>query len=100
MESFLKTSFRNVRSDKRTEKFHKTLLDEVLNIKPEWSEYSWIRQIRDEKTGKIIQPEYKIDPDAMNGNFKVDLAGLKDGELKIVILAKSNNSSINKNNKS
>ena len=41
METFLETSFQNVRSSKRTDEFHKALLNEVLNTNPDWAEYDW-----------------------------------------------------------
>ena len=81
---FLKTSFLNVRSPKRTKKFHKVLLDEVLNSNLAWAEYDW-------------QYEYKLPVDGFSGTFEIDIAGFVNGELKVVILDKAINSSINKN---
>ena len=84
METFLETSFQNVRSSKRTDEFHVELLDEVLNANPTWAEYDW-------------QYEYKLPVDGFGGTFDIDIAGFRDGELKIAILGKALNSNINKN---
>ena len=84
METFLETSFQNVRSPKRTDAFHVELLDEVLNANPAWAEYDW-------------QYEYKLPVDGFGGTFDIDIAGFRDGELKVAILGKALNSNINKN---
>ena len=84
METFLETSFQNVRSSKRTDEFHKVLLDEVLNANIEWAEYTW-------------QYEYQLPVDGFGGTFDIDIAGFVDGELKVAILGKALNSNINKN---
>ena len=84
METFLETSFQNVRSSKRTDEFHKVLLDEVLNANPEWAEYTW-------------QYEYQLPVDGFGGTFDIDIAGFRDGQLKVAILGKALNSNINKN---
>jgi hypothetical protein len=84
METFLETSFQNVRSPYRTNDFHKVLLDEVLNANPAWAEYDW-------------QYEYQLPVDGFGGTFKIDIAGFVNGELKVTILGKAINSSINKN---
>lgn len=84
METFLETSFQNVRSSKRTDEFHKVLLDEVLNANPAWAEYDW-------------QYEYQLPVDGFGGTFDIDIAGFVNGELKVAILGKALNSNINKN---
>jgi len=84
METFLETSFQNVRSSKRTDEFHKVLLDEVLNANPSWAEYDW-------------QYEYQLPVDGFGGTFDIDIAGFVDGQLKVAILGKALNSNINKN---
>ena len=84
LNEFLTTSFQNVRSSKRTDKLHKVLLDEVLNNNPDWAEYTW-------------QFEYQLTVDGFGGTFDIDIAGFKNGELKVVILAKAINSNVNKN---
>lgn len=84
IETFLKTSFQNVRSSKRTEKLHKCILDEVLNANPAWKEYDWDFE-------KLVRK------DAFGGTFKVDIVGYKNGELKVAILDKAINSSASKN---
>jgi len=99
IETFLKTSFQNVRSSKRTDRFHEVLLNEILNLKPEWAEYDWIYGKHD-ANGKLTQKEYVLKNDGFRGSFKIDIAGFKNGELKVAILGKALNSSINKNLKS
>ena len=84
METFLETSFQNVRSSKRTDEFHTVLLDEVLNANPEWAEYDW-------------QYEYQLPVDGFGGTFDIDIAGFQNGQLKVAILGKALNSNINKN---
>ena len=84
LNEFLTTSFQNVRSSKRTDELHKVLLDEVLNNNPDWAEYTW-------------QFEYQLTVDGFGGTFDIDIAGFKNGELKVAILAKAINSNVNKN---
>jgi len=84
METFLETSFQNVRSSRRTDELHKVVLDEVLNANPAWAEYSW-------------QYEYQLPVDGFGGTFDIDIAGFVNGELKVAILVKALNSNINKN---
>ena len=84
METFLETSFQNVRSPKRTKVCHKDLLNEVLNANPEWAEYDW-------------QYEYKLPVDGFGGTFDIDIAGFVNGQLKVAVLGKALNSNINKN---
>lgn len=84
METFLETSFQNVRSSKRTDAFHNALLDEVLNANHSWADYSW-------------QFEYQLPVDGFGGTFDIDIAGFVNGELKVAILGKALNSNINKN---
>jgi hypothetical protein len=84
MQTFLETSFQNVRSSKRTDEFHKVLLDEVLNANPDWAEYDW-------------QYEYQLPVDGFGGTFDIDIAGFMNDELKVAILGKALNSNINKN---
>ena len=84
METFLETSFSNVRSNKRTDVLHKVLLDEVLNTNPTWVEYEW-------------KFEYRLPQDGFGGTFDIDIAGFYDDELKVAILAKAMNSNISKN---
>jgi hypothetical protein len=84
METFLQTSFENVRSDKRTNIFHAILLDEVLNVNPIWANYDW-------------KFEYKLPVDGFGGTFDLDIAGFVDGVLKVAILGKAMNSNIAKN---
>jgi len=84
MQTFLETSFQNVRSDKRTDVLHQVLLDEILNDNPTWAEYDW-------------KFEYKLPVDGFGGTFDLDIAGFVDGVLKVAILAKAMNSNIAKN---
>jgi hypothetical protein len=84
METFLQTSFENVRSNKRTNILHRVLLDEVLNANPIWAEYDW-------------KFEYQLPVDGFGGTFDLDIAGFVGEELKVAILAKAMNSNIAKN---
>jgi len=84
LSEFLTTSFQNVRSSKRTDELHKVLLDEVLNSNSDWAEYDW-------------QFEYKLPVDGFGGTFDIDIAGFRDTELKVAVLAKAINSNVNKN---
>ena len=84
IETFIETSFQNVRSSKRTDELHKALLDEALNANPDWAEYDW-------------QYEYKLPVDGFGGTFDIDIAGFENGVLKVAILAKAINSNVNKN---
>ena len=85
METFLETSFQNVRSSKRTDEFHNALLDEVLNANNEWAEYNW-------------KFEYQLPVDGFGGTFDIDIAGFDaEGNLKVAILGKAINSNVNKN---
>jgi len=86
LQNFLSTSFQNVRSSKRTDKFHEVLLDEVLNAIPSWAEYDW-------------QYEYRLPVDGFGGTFDIDIAGFVDGVFKVAILGKALNSNICKNMK-
>lgn len=84
LETFIETSFQNVRSPKRTDNLHKVLLDEILNNNNAWAEYDW-------------KFEYKLPIDGFGGTFDIDIAGFEDGILKVAILAKAINSNVNKN---
>ena len=83
--NFLKTSFQNVRSSKRTDDLHIALLNDVKNNNPQWKDLDW-------------KYEYKLPIDAFGGTFDIDIAGFNDkNELKVCILAKAINSNVNKN---
>ena len=85
MQTFLESSFQNVRSSKRTDQLHKELLNEVLNANPAYVEYTW-------------QYEYRLPVDGFGGTFDIDIAGFdSNGVLKVAILAKAINSNVNKN---
>ena len=82
---FLKTSFQNVRSSKRTDRLHKVVLDGVLSSNADWAKYDW-------------KFEYTLKKDGFNGTFKLDIVGLdSNGDIKVVILDKAYQSSVNKN---
>ena len=84
LSEFLTTSFQNVRSKDRTDELHKALLNEILNANPEMAEYRW-------------EFEYKIN-DAFGGTFQVDIVGFDTNDnIRIVILDKAYQSSVNKN---
>ena len=84
LETFLITSFQNVRSSRRTDRLHRVLLEKVLENKPEWRDYSW-------------RFEYTLPEDGFGGTFSIDIAAFEQEALKVCILAKAINSSVNKN---
>jgi hypothetical protein len=84
LQSFLQTSFQNVRSSRRTDKLNQIILDEILNSNPELAEYDW-------------KFEHRLLEDGFGGTFDIDIAGFLNGELKVAILNKALNSNINKN---
>ena len=86
IQSFLTTSFQNVRSSRRTDDLHQALLEELTQTCPEFDKFMW-------------KFEYKLQEDAFGGTFDIDLAGfdVSSGELKVAVLAKAINSNVNKN---
>ena len=84
LEKFLTKSFQNVRSSKRTDKLHEAVLDFVLDSYPEWKKYDWVH-------------ESMLKEDGFGGTFKMDLVAFDGKDLKICILVKAMNSSVNKN---
>ena len=85
LETFLKTTFFDVRSAKRTDALHNALLSELLKKYPKYKKYNW-------------KFEYNLRGDAYGGTFKIDIIGLdNEGIPKLAILCKCNNSNIGKN---
>ena len=85
ISEFLTTSFQNVRSKERTNRLHKAVLNEILNVNPEFAELRW-------------EFEYELSEDAFGGTFDLDIVGFDDNdEIKVVILVKAMNSNVNKN---
>jgi len=73
------------RSPKRTDDLHEVLKREIIEKNPQWKDLIW-------------KDEYKLPVDAFEGTFDIDIAGFDvDGNLKVCILAKGCQSSINKN---
>ena len=73
------------RSPKRTDDLHEVLKREIIEKNPQWKDLKW-------------KFEYKLPVDAFEGTFDIDIAGFDvDGNLKVCILAKGCQSSINKN---
>ena len=73
------------RSPKRTDDLHEVLKREIIEKNPQWKDLIW-------------KDEYKLPVDAFGGTFDIDIAGFDvDGNLKVCILAKGCQSSINKN---
>ena len=73
------------RSSKRTDDLHDVLKREIIEKNPQWKDLKW-------------KFEYKLPVDAFGGTFDIDIAGFDvDGNLKVCILAKGCQSSINKN---
>ena len=59
--------------------------DRVLSSNADWAKYDW-------------KFEYTLKKDGFNGTFKLDIVGLdSNGEIKVVILDKAYQSSVNKN---
>ena len=82
---FLKSTFVDVRSAKRTDELHNAILSELLKKYPRYKKYDW-------------KFEYNLRGDAYGGSFKIDILGFnKNGFPKIAILCKCNNSNIGKN---
>lgn len=84
LEDFLLTTFKDNRNKKRTDVLHKVVLNEFLNLYPEYSEYVW---------------KYEVDlPDSYGSKFRVDIVGFgKNGGAKIAICDKSMNGNISQN---
>jgi hypothetical protein len=83
---FLKTTFQNVRSSKRTDVLHQSVLSEIIKNYPKYEKYSW-------------KFEERISKDGYGGTFDIDIVGTIKGEPKIAILCKCINSSFGKNSK-
>ena len=82
---FLKSSYKNIRSSKRTDVLHNAILEDNLIAEPKWRKFTW-------------KHEYKLKEDGRGGTFAIDIAGFdENNKLKIAILAKSLCSNINKN---
>ena len=85
METFLETSFQNVRSSKRTDEFHNELLNEVLNANHDWAELLEVWSINFPWMDSVAL-------------LDIDIAGFdSEGNLKVAILGKAINSNVNKN---
>jgi len=91
MIGFLETSYRNSRSSKRTDVLHDEIINTLCEMNPKMREYEW-------KTEVSIEDGYLL-PKENNRKkkFKVDIVGVKDGKVRICILAKAMNSSITQN---
>ena len=86
LEEFLITSFQDTRGKARVKKLHAVLLDELLNANPRFAVYNW-----------MFEQKHK---DAFGGTFDLDLVGYdNEGNIKVVILDKAYQSSVNKNMK-
>lgn len=85
LEEFLITSFQDVKGKERVKRLHAVLLDELLNTNPRFAEYNWMF-------------EQRLKNDAFGGTFDLDMVGYDDeGNIKVVILDKAYQSSVNKN---
>lgn len=84
LETFLKTTYVNVRSKARTDALHSAILETLRLNYPEYNEYDFEFE--------------ELVPDEYNGKMRVDILGTnKITGKKIVILCKCNNSNIGKN---
>jgi len=85
LEEFLITSFQDTKGKKRVNRLHAVLLDELLNTNPRFAEYNWMF-------------EQRLENDAFGGTFDLDMVGYdNEGNIKVVILDKAYQSSVNKN---
>ena len=85
LERFIKTSFQNVRSSKRTDELHKAIVAEFIAKRPDLSSLK-------------VEYEYSLGCDGYAGTFKVDIAFVDHkGHIKVAILCKALNSNVNKN---
>jgi hypothetical protein len=85
LEEFLITSFQDVKGKERVNRLHAVLLDELLNTNPRFAEYNWMF-------------EQRLKNDAFGGTFDLDIVGYdNEGNIKVVILDKAYQSSVNKN---
>ena len=85
LEEFLITSFQDVKGKDRVNRLHAVLLDELLNTNPRFAEYNWMF-------------EQRLKNDAFGGTFDLDMVGYdSEGNIKVVILDKAYQSSVNKN---
>jgi len=85
-KEFIKSTFSNIRSNVRTIQMHSAVLEEFLNNYPEYKDYEW-------------KHEWILRKDGINGTFKIDIVGFKNGKAKVFMLCKSINSSFAKNAK-
>lgn len=86
IRKFLETTFKFVRTNKRTARLHKEILTELLSKVPAYKDLEWVF-------------EYKLMKDGYGGTFAIDIAGFLDGNLIVAVLAKAINSNVAKNNK-
>ena len=85
LEEFIKTSFQNVRSNKRTDLLHKAIVAEFLAKRPDLAACS-------------VEYEYEIPHDGYLGTFNLDIAFVgPEGDIEVAILVKACNSNVNKN---
>lgn len=84
IEEFISSSFRDVRSSKRTDNLHRAIVDLLIKQQPELEDLT-------------IEYEYSH-PCGYGGTFAVDIAFLDaNGYCKLAVLAKALNSSVSKN---
>lgn len=86
LKEFIKHSFNNIRSTFRTIPMHNAVLEEFLKNYPQYKDYEW-------------EHEWILNDDGIDGTFKIDIVGMKNGKAKVFILCKSINSSFAKNAK-
>ncbi len=86
ISEFLKTTFQNVRSSKRTDILHQAVLSELIRNYPKYENLKW-------------KFEERIKKDGYGGTFDIDIIGFMHSDPKIAILCKCINSSFGKNSK-
>lgn len=91
MLNFLQSSYKDNRSSKRTDVLHDEIIKALCDTNPKMREYEWKTEVSIDD-GYLLPKENK-----RKKKFKIDIVGVKDGKVRICILAKAMNSSINQN---
>ena len=84
VRSFIRHTFRDVRSSHRTKVLHEAVLNELIAQHPKLNKIEWVH-------------EYRLKEDGYGGTFDIDIAGFDKGELVYALLIKAPNSNISKN---
>lgn len=94
IKKFLKESFKDVRSSKRTDVLHDAIIDSLITVNPYMQRnYNW-------EVEHAVEDGYQLPKEnKRKKKFKIDIVGRckKTNTVKICVLAKAMNSSIGKN---